>query len=451
MSVKSRELREQRKKLCEDAQKLIPTDHSAMTDEIRTNFDKMMADADRLKGDIDRLERGEVLEIELRGTTAPPEAQPGTDATAIEKRKKEQDDAHKRAFLRYLRMGEGRLGDEDRKVLESRGRFQVGQGQQAELRDMGVSVGDLGGYFVPQGFVYDVEVALKYYGDMLNVAKIMDTATGNALPYPTTNDTGVMGEIIGEGTQVSTADVSVGQLMLGAEMFSTKLVKASLQLLQDSAFDIEAFLKDRFAERLGRILNNKFTVGIGTGATPVEPMGVLTATVANCGSPAVGGGAYGIPVIAVGSSASTGGSETGGTSYGWQDLVALEHSVDPLYRRTARYMMNDQTLRYGKQILDKYGRPLWKAGVAASDPDTLNGYPYSINNDMPVIALNAKTILFGRFDKYLVRRVRELAVVTLRERFIDYAQIGYIGFARYDGQLLDAGTHPINYLVQASS
>ena len=310
MSVKSRELRERRGKIVADAQALIPADYSAMTDEIRTKFDAMMGDADKMKLDIDRLERAETLEAETRCSAKPPEAQPG-DTTAAAARTKEQEDAHKRAFLRYLRVGEGRLREEDRQLLESRGKFKLGAGQEAELRDMGVSVGDLGGYFVPQGFVYDVEVALKYFGDMLSVAEIMDTATGNNMPYPTTNDTGVTGEIIGEGTQVSDQDVSVGQVMLGAEMFSTKMVKASLQLIQDSAFDIEAFLKARFAERLGRILNTKFTVGLGTGATPTEPMGVLTAAVANCGSPAVGGGAYGIPVIAVGSAASTGGSEDG--------------------------------------------------------------------------------------------------------------------------------------------
>jgi HK97 family phage major capsid protein len=84
-------------------------------------------------------------------------------------------------------------------------------------------------------------------------------------------------------------------------------------------------------------------------------------------------------------------------------------------------------------------------------PDTIYGYPFSINNDMAQIADNAVTVAFGQLNKYLIRRVKEFALVVLRERFIDYGQIGYLGFSRADGNLLDAGTHPVNYLKQASS
>jgi hypothetical protein len=64
--------------------------------------------------------------------------------------------------------------------------------------------------------------------------------------------------------------------------------------------------------------------------------------------------------------------------------------------------------------------------------------------------LAAKTVLFGDTKKYLIRRVRDLRVLQLVERFADYGQVAFIGFARYDGNLLDAGTHPVKYLVQHS-
>lgn len=321
---------------------------------------------------------------------------------------------------------------------------------EKEQRDMGIGTNTLGGYFVPQGFVYQIEEALKYYGDMLNVCEILDTATGQFLPYPTDNDTSNTGEIVGEDQQVTEKDVTIGRVTFGAFKFSTKMVKVSLELLQDSAFDIEPYLMKKFAVRLGRILNTKFTVGAGT----TEPTGIVTAVVAN--QPAgpnswATAQTYGTPVLAAGSSGNTGGSETGGTTFGTSDLTNLEHSIDPLYRRGARYSMHDQSLRFAKNLLDKYGRPLWKSGVAVGEPDTINGYPYSVNNDVATIAVNAKTVLFGDFKKYLIRRVKELGVMTLRERFADYGQLAYLGFARYDGNLLDAGTHPVSYLQQAAS
>jgi HK97 family phage major capsid protein len=62
----------------------------------------------------------------------------------------------------------------------------------------------------------------------------------------------------------------------------------------------------------------------------------------------------------------------------------------------------------------------------------------------PTVTRNS--VLFGRLDKYLVRRVRQLSVMRLSERFIDFGQLAFLGFARMDGNLLDAGTHPVGLL-----
>jgi HK97 family phage major capsid protein len=113
--------------------------------------------------------------------------------------------------------------------------------------------------------------------------------------------------------------------------------------------------------------------------------------------------------------------------------------------------VHDQTRALLESTLDKYGRPLFVPNPQTGRLETLYGYPIYINNDLPTVALNAKSVLFGRLDKYTVRKVRGLSVLRLVERFADYGQVGFIGFARYDGNLLDAGTHPVKYLVQASS
>ena len=363
--------------------------------------------------------------------------------------------ARKNYYLAYCVGDTNRCSAEDRAIVfgqdpEFRGFLLNGpRPSEQEQRDMGIGTLTLGGDFVPKGFVYEVEEAMKYYGPMLETSEIMDTATGQPLPYPTDNDTTVSGEIVGEGKQVSAADVVLGVVNFGAFKFSTKMIKLSMELAQDSAFDMESYLKKKMAIRLGRIYNTKFTLGVGT----TEPNGIVTAVVANCAAAqaASAGVVYGTGLLAAGSSTNTGGSETGGTTIGSQDLDNLEHTVDPLYRRGAGYMFHDQTLRAIKVLLDKYGRPLWKPGVSTGDPDTINGYPYHINNDMATIALNAKTVLFGQLDKYVIRRVKELGIIILRERFADYGQFGFIGFSRADGQLLDAGTHPVCFLQQAAS
>jgi HK97 family phage major capsid protein len=446
MSVaKIKELREKRAAIHAEAMKI--SELPVITKEDRAKFDAQMIEVDTLKADIDRLERALKVDAELRETVVPPrEKIPGQDRAAENSPevRKAKDEKYRRAYSEYLRLGPRQTDFEPGMSEESREALRVGR---TEYRDMGIGTNTLGGYFVPQGFVYDIESAMKWYGDMLNQAEILDTASGQPLPYPTDNDTSNTGEIVGEGQQVSDQDVTVGHINFNAFKFSTKMVKVSIELIQDSAFDMEGFLKNKFAIRLGRILNTKMTVGAGS----TEPLGILTAVIAACGAPAVGGGAYGIPVIAAGSSANTGGAETGGTSIGTKDLIALEHSIDPAYRSGAKYMFHDTLLRGFQQLLDKYGRPLWVPGVAANAPDKVNGYAYSVNNDMPQSALSANTVIFGNLKKYMIRRVKELGILRLTERFADYGQIAFIGFARYDGNLLDAGTHPVCYLQQANA
>jgi HK97 family phage major capsid protein len=451
MSVKSKELREKRGQIHAQAMEIMKKE--TITAEDRTRFDAMILEVDTLKGDIDRMERAEATELEMHQTVRPPEAQigviglPEKRAAVAEFRKsltkhgtkaidkvrpetrviiEELNSRYWDALKNYLRLRQGEsLSADERAILN---------GEAQEFRDLGVATGAAGLYTVPTGFVYQLEEAMKWYGSMLQAADVFDTATGQSLPWPTDNDTTNTGEQIDENSVVSSnADMAFGQVIFGAFKYSTKMVKISIELLQDSAFDLESYVRDRFAIRLGRILNNKFTVGVGT----TEPKGIVVA--ASSGVAA-----------AVGSAANTGGSETGATTLGSNDFVELEHSVDVAYRRGAAYMMHDTTLKAVKEILDKYGRPLWKPGISSGDPDMINGYTFFINNDMAAIAASAKSVLFGQLKKYKIRRVKELAILKLSERFAEYAQVAFIGFARYDGNLLDAGTKPVKYLVQHS-
>ena len=79
------------------------------------------------------------------------------------------------------------------------------------------------------------------------------------------------------------------------------------------------------------------------------------------------------------------------------------------------------------------------------------GYPYVINQDVAVPAASAKSLLFGALDKYHIREVMDISVLRLVERYADYGQVGFLAFARADGDLVDAGTHPVKYYANAAS
>lgn len=463
--MNSKELRQKRAKLVADAQALIPTDGN-WTEELRTKFDKMMSDADAMKADIDRTEKAEALAKEMNSVERPP----NDPINASGPKPNDDAETEHKSFRNFLRCGvaDPELKESDIRSLAKRAGRSVydfsheatphaWQGSEfrtklmlseivnhmpAEYRDtfsnfMGVSagspVGTLGGYLVPQGFVYDIDVAMKFIANMLGSVTIMETATGNTMPYPTANDTSTVGELVGEGVQVSTADINIGKVTFGAYKFSTKLVPVTLELLQDSAFDIESFVKAAFAVRLARILNSYFTTGSGSS----EPKGIITAATASSQT-------------VIGDDNQTTPDPL--TQVGYQDLVNLEHSVDPSYRPGAKFMLHDTTLKSLKLLKDKYGRPLWVPSLSSGTPETLVGYPYVINQGMDKVTQTSpvsdrNTVAFGALNKFIVRKVKELSVVRLVERYADYGIVGFLGFARYDSNLIDAGTNPVKYLT----
>ena len=284
-----------------------------------------------------------------------------------------------------------------------------------------------GGYTIPEGFVNNLEQARLSFGGILEAADTIYTATGNTLPFPTTNDTANTGALLAENTQDSEQDITFGVVELGAYKYTSKIVRVSKELVQDSAFNMDALISENiFKERLYRILNTHFTTGDGSS----KPKGVVTATTNSYTAPSA--------------SAITN-----------KDLTELEHKVDPAYRVRGNakcgYMFSDVTFKELKSLTvgTSDSRPIWQPSYAVGAPDTINGWRYWINQDLDDVNTSGnKSILFGDFSKYKIRIVRDYTLVRLQERYADFHQVGYIGFIRADGDLINAGTHPIAYLTQ---
>jgi HK97 family phage major capsid protein len=407
----NRDLRQQRYTVLTEA-RALKEKGAAMTPQERSKLARLVGQAQQLRERIERVE-GEMMG-EIRG------GDPNGGGSRAS-----QHDEYRSAFMSYLRHGRDAMPAEQRSIL-SEHRDMITGGSGAGIP--GVSSG---GFFVPVGFVDALISTLKYTGPMTDesVVGTMVTETGQILPYPAENDTNVVGERLGEGQQTIEGDVLLGQVLFGAYRYSTKAVKVSLELLEDSAFDLENFLIGEFAKRLGRILVSDFTNGLGSASS--QPMGIVTATAAS-----------GSLVAAVGSS-SNDGTSAGPNTIGSDDLINLEHAIDPLYRPGSSYMMNDSTFKAIAKVKDKYGRPLFEKSLEAGAPDRINGYPVRLNNYMQTLQtqtssppVTVNSTLFGPLKRYMVRRIRAMSVLRLVERWADYAQVGFIGYARYDGQVL---------------
>jgi HK97 family phage major capsid protein len=406
-------LREQRKKAHEFMASVLVKPQTAET---RAKVQTILNDLDRMTAAIEKIEN------------------PGTYVK--EARYNDEGDAsHTIAFSKWVRGGLDNLSVEQRNAVMAK----------VEKRDLteGSQIAHVGsysslGFFVPTGFVNSVEQAKKWYSSFDAIAQVMKTASGNALPYPVSNDTAQAATVITESSETTELDGNTSNhVVFGAYKLKSGLIKVSSELLQDSSIDVDSWLAERFAERFGRGEESYFTTGSGSG----QPTGILTAIAASGST----------PVTAAGANANSGLSGDDGTnSIGYADLINLEHSVDPSYRRSAQYMLHDNTLGILKRMLDKFGRPLWVPSIAVGEPSTLNGFKYSINQHMPQVAPSATSLVFGDFSKFVVRRVSSMSVRRLAERYAEFDEVGFLAFERVDSNLLDAGTHPLNVLVQHS-
>lgn len=323
-----------------------------------------------------------------------------------EDRAKKHDEAYARAFGQFMRHGVERLSSEQRQLM------MANLDTSPEMRAQATTSGSVGGYLIPPGYRAVMTEAMKAYGGVINHANIINTDTGAPLQWPTNNDTTNVGRILAENAQVTETPVALGTKTIGAYVYSSDLVLVSLQLLQDSVFDLDTWLPRKLGERIGRILSTHFISGNGT----TQPEGVAT----NMTAGVTGAAGFGIT---------------------YDNIIDLEHSIDPAYRAMgrARFIFNDGTLAILRKLKDSQNRPLWLPVPVPGMPATINGVPYSIDQGVASPGANTKSILFGDFHAgYIVRQVLDTQMVRLAERYADYLQVGYFSFARIDAKVDDS-------------
>lgn len=338
-----------------------------------------------------------------------------------EKRPK-QPKGYQAAFEKYMIHGPNSLSGQEMDILNA-----------AATQSTTGGGGSEGGYTIPEGFFPELEIAMKRFGGVEPVARTVNTDSGNDIPYPNADDTSNKGRLVTENTDVTSGTnnaVAFDSVTLKAYNYTSDLIKVPRQLLQDSAFSMDQLLGDLLGTRLGRIKNEHLTTGTGTN----QPEGIVTGA--------------------------TEGKETSSaTAFTRGEILDLIYSVDPAYATSpdARHMFTWNTLKTIRQLqIDQAGntdiRPIYQASAIVGEPDTIEGKPFTINQDMDDAGTAGNTFwLFGDLRKYLVRNVNGVEIMRLNERFAESYQVAFVGFARWSGHMIDAGTNPIKYMAHAAS
>lgn len=408
--LRSIELRTKRAKIVKDAQDFFHAIETP-TAEDNAKFDAMIVESDSLMGQIDRQEKVELMQRES-AVAIEAKRETGRDSLVVTLDPKEQVALDKKFMVASLRRQAGMdLSLADQELVST-------------YRNTAMSTGTQGVQMIAPLFQRELLIAMKAQGGMRAAARVITTETGASLPWPKMDDTGQSASIISENASITEdTELTFTTVSLGAFTYKSGVMLISLQLLQDAAFDFDTIIKDALAGRFVRKQNADFTTGAGT----TLPFGVVT----QASSGKVGTTGQTLTVI-------------------YDDLVDLFHSVDPVYRQAASWMLKDSSIQVIRKLKDSQGHPLWQPSLLAGTPDTLLDCPIVINQDVAAMAANAKSILFGNFNNYIIRDTLEMQWLVLRELYAANLQVGYIAFMRSDGNLISAAA-PIKYYANSAT
>lgn len=314
----------------------------------------------------------------------------------------ESETPHRKAVAAYIRSGdETGLRALDTKMLSTG------------------SAGD-GGMLLDTETVGHVEQVRACVSSLRSVAKVVrvDTGSYELLVNRGSIDTEWTGEMSAAKESLSEAfeRVSIPLHELSA------MPRASQRLLEDSAFEVEAWLAEAIAERFAHAENIAFMNGTGVD----QPKGLLsypTAPFETASWGQIGALASGID----------GGFDAQDPS---NTIVDLVYTLDAQYRAGASFIMNSGTAAFLRKFKDVDGRFLWAETLCAGQPTTLMGYPVVINEEMPAIGSGSTPIAFGNFRAgYTI--VEKPGLRILRDPYSVKPHVQFYATTRVGGDVTD--------------
>jgi len=351
-------------------------------------FNKMMDDVDKLGREIARMEKMEAMDVEMSKATSKP-------LTSAPTTRMEDEPVSKT----------GRGGNGYTKNFWNAMRSK--SVSHEVLNALQVGTDSEGGYLVPDEYERTLIEALEDQNIFRQLAHVIHTSSGDRkIPVVASKGTASW---IDEEAQYPESDDAFGQVSIGAYKLAT-MIKISEELLNDSVFDMPAYIAKEFARRIGAAEEEAFFTGNGTG----KPLGIL---------------------------ATTGGAETGVTAAAadkitMDEVIDLFYSLRAPYRRNAVFIMNDATVKALRKLKDGQGQYLWQPSITAGTPDTILNRPVYTSGFMPTLATGNKTILFGDLGYYWVADREGRSFKRLNELYAPTGQVGFLASQRVDGKLI---------------
>lgn len=265
--------------------------------------------------------------------------------------------------------------------------------------------GSNGGYLIPEEFERQIIDTLKEENVMRKLCKVITTTNDRKIPVAAGHSTAAW---TAENAAYTESNPTFGQKEIEAFKL-TDLIKVSIELLEDSAFDLQSYFANEFAYAFGAAEEEAFCVGDGSG----KPTGLFTAN----------GGTVGV----------TAASSTAITT---DELISLIYALKQPYRKNAKFLMKDSTVAAIRKLKDGNGQYLWQPALQAGEPDRLMGYEIYTSPFVPALGAGNLAIAFGDFSNYWIADRSGRTVQRLNELYSTNGQVGFVATERVDGKTI---------------
>jgi HK97 family phage major capsid protein len=283
----------------------------------------------------------------------------------------------------------------------------IRKGQYSNALEVGAD--SEGGHLVSDYFdsrfreIRDDHNALRPFCDVIMTAGLHNIRVESTLGVSTWTD---------EEAAYTESDPAFGNVQLGAHKLG-RIVKVSEELLQDSDFDIEAYLARAFGRSHGLAEEAAFIGGSGSG----QPTGILS-----------------------GAGAVTRTESPLNAAVTANTLLDVYYGLQRQYRSNATWIINDSTARTIRGITDGNDNFIWQPGLQAGQPDRILGRPYITSAYMPDEAESPldSAVVFGDLTNYTIADRTGFRIQRLNELYAANGQVGFRGWSRVDGKTVQA-------------
>lgn len=182
------------------------------------------------------------------------------------------------------------------------------------------------------------------------------------------------------------------------------LSKISRSLINNSKFDIVAFVVDEMAYQIARFIEHELLIGTENKVTGLS---TLTNVVTSASATAI-------------------------TS---DELIEVQDSVKDVYQNDAIWVMSTKTRTAIRKLKDEMGRYLLQDDISAPFGKTLLGKPVFVSDNMPNIATKNTVIYYGDMSGLATKFSEEINIQVLREKYADEHADGVIGWFEFDSKI----------------